>query len=367
MKPIFIVGEAFGANEIKIGRGFVGASGIELLKMLAEANVITFTSADRDYLNNYYSLGDPNQIDMIWNLHPEVYRTNVFNLHPPGNNLEALCGGKAEGIPGFPALTKGKFVRKEYQHELDRLGNEILSLDPNLIVCLGNSALWALGGRTGVSKLRGTTLISSHTITGYKLLCCFHPAAVIRQWEIRPTTIIDLAKIPLESTFPEIRRPKREIWIEPSIADIERFINDHIIGCRMLSIDIETSGSQITCVGFAPRRDLAIVIPFHDQRTKDGSYWPTKESERECWGLIRGVLEDGEIKKVLQNGLYDLAFLYRAYGIRVMGATEDSMLLHHALQPESLKALGFLGSIYINERAWKVERKGQENTIKRDA
>lgn len=51
----------------------------------------------------------------------------------------------------------------------------------------------------------------------------------------------------------------------------------------------------------------------------------------------------------------------------VRGATHDSMLLHHALQPESLKALGFLGSVYINERAWKVERKGQENTIKRDA
>lgn len=355
-----------GANEVKIGRGFVGASGIELLKMLAEAQVIILTSTDRDYLNLYYTNGDPSMIDMIWNLHPELYRTNVFQQHPPGNNLEAFCGGKAEGIAGFPALIKGKFVRKEFEFELERLGDEILSIDPNLIVCLGNSALWALAGRTGVSKLRGTTCLSTHTITGYKLLCTYHPAAVTRQWEIRPTTIIDLAKITLEAGFPEIRRPKREIWIEPSISDIERFINDHIIGCRMLSVDIETAGSQITCVGFAPRTDLAIVIPIHDERTKSRSYWENIEDERKCWALIRGVLEDQSIPKVLQNGIFDSAFLWRAYRIKTMGMREDTMLLHHALQPESLKGLGFLGSVYTNEGAWKNERKFN-SSIKRDA
>ena len=32
------------------------------------------------------------------------------------------------------------------------------------------------------------------------------------------------------------------------------------------------------------------------------------------------------------------------------------MLLHHALQPESLKALGFLGSLYTDEGPWKQMR-----------
>jgi len=40
------------------------------------------------------------------------------------------------------------------------------------------------------------------------------------------------------------------------------------------------------------------------------------------------------------------------------------MLLHHALQPESLKGLGFLGSIYTDESNWKLMRKS--TTIKRD-
>jgi hypothetical protein len=77
------------------------------------------------------------------------------------------------------------------------------------------------------------------------------------------------------------------------------------------------------------------------------------------------VLESPTPRKLFQNGLYDIAFLWRAYGIKVMGAEHDTMLLHHALQPESLKGLGFLGSIYSDEGAWKQMRE-KVTTIKAD-
>jgi hypothetical protein len=63
--------------------------------------------------------------------------------------------------------------------------------------------------------------------------------------------------------------------------------------------------------------------------------------------------------------MYDVTFLWRSYGIGVRGCREDSMLLHHALQPESLKGLGYLGSVYCDEGAWKHMRTKVE-TIKRD-
>ena len=81
--------------------------------------------------------------------------------------------------------------------------------------------------------------------------------------------------------------------------------------------------------------------------------------------ITRNILGDIKIKKAFQNGLYDISFLWRAYGIRVMGAEHDTMLLHHALQPESLKGLGFLGSIYTDHGAWKQMR-GKVATIKGD-
>ncbi len=363
--PLFLLGEAQGESEARIGAGFVGSSGIELLRMLNESGCLVLTSADYEYLSKFYNSGDPLFIDMIWRLHPEVHRSNVFQLHPQGNRIESLCGGKVGALPGYPALVKGKYIRKEFAPQLDRLADELIRINPNLVVCLGNSALWALCGSTGISKLRGTTAVSTHTASGFKCLGTYHPAAVLRQWENRPVTIADLIKARREAEYPEIRRAEREIWIEPSIADIERFINEYVRGCRVLSVDIETSGNRITCIGFAPSSSVALVIPFDDQRAKGRNYWPTNTDEQRCWGVIRTVLEDPAIKKLFQNGLYDIAFLWRAYGIKVFGAEHDTMLLHHALQPESLKGLGFLGSVYANESAWKSERKGTE-TIKRD-
>lgn len=366
MTPIVLVGEALGAEEHRIGQGFVGPSGVELLRQLHEAKILELTDADRKRINRYYDRGDTRAIADIWSDHSAtIHRTNVFNLHPTGNKLDSLCGSKANGIDGFPSLGKSMYVNASYECELERLGDELLNHNPNVIVCLGNTALWALTGKTGVAKLRGTTLLSTHTATGFKLLPTYHPAAVLRQWEVRPTTIMDLIKAKRESAYAEIRRPNCEIWIEPSLDDIERFVNQHIIGCDLLSTDIETAGTRVTCIGFAPRADLAIVIPFDDPRQPSRSYWPTKDDERRCWEIIRGVLEDGAILKLFQNGVYDLNFLYRSYGIRTRGAAEDTMLLHHARQPESLKGLGYLGSIYTDHGSWKHMRKKHE-TVKRE-
>lgn len=366
MSLVFL-GEAYGENEARISRSFVGAAGVELLRMSAEAGLLTLTSADREYINKFWSEGKPELLDCVWNLHPEVHRTNVFNQRPPGNKLDWFCGPKATALADFPALVKGKYVRGEFAHELERLADELCDLNPNLVVCLGNCALWAMAGTTGISKLRGTTLLSTKTATGFKLLPTYHPAAVLRQWELRPIAVMDLAKAKREAEFPEVRRPKREIWIEPSIEDMETFRDLYISKCSILSVDIETAGSQITCIGFAPAAGIALVVPFLDTSRGNRNYWHDRGDEERAWRIVRDILQS-PIKKVFQNGLYDIAFLYRSCGIRVLGAEHDTMLLHHALQPESQKALDFLGSIYANEGAWKAEHKSKykRKSLKRD-
>jgi uracil-DNA glycosylase len=374
-KPLFLLGEARGEYEHRISSSFVGPSGIELLRMLHDAAIIELSTSDRSFISDYYRRGDPRSVESIWKLHPELYRTNVFAIHPPGNKLEWFCGPKADGVESYPPLisskgnAEGRYVRREFEPELDRLAEEILAVDPNLIVCLGNTALWALAGRTGVGKLRGTTMLSTHLVTGYKLLPTYHPSAVLREWSQRPTTIIDLMKAKREAAFPDIRRPACEIWIEPTLEDIDEFITRYIrTGCDLLSVDIETSGSRVTCIGFAPTPELAIVIPFDDSRAADGNYWPDRASEAMAWRLIRGVLCDGSIPKLFHNGLYDITFLARAYGILCRGCREDTMLLQHSLQPESLKGLGYLGSLYTDHGAWKVDHKDRQRskTIGRD-
>lgn len=366
-KPILLLGEAWGAHEHKLGYGFVGASGVELLRLLDEATIIELTAEDRSFISKFYNLGDPACIDAVWRLHPEVHRANVFPFHPLANDIRSLCGPKNEGVRGFPALVQSKFLRREFIPYLEALADEILAVDPNLVIALGNTPLWALCGTTGISKVRGSTRLSTHTAIGYKVLPTYHPAAVLRQWELRPITVMDLVKAKREAEFPEVRRPACEIWIEPTLEDIERFYNEHIANSTTpLSVDIETSGNRITCIGFAPSPGIAIVIPFDDTRRKGRNYWKTMQDERACWNLVRRILVDVRLHKIFQNGLYDIAFLWRSVGIPVFGATEDTMLAQHALQPEALKGLGFLGSIYTDHGAWKVEHKNSQ-TIKADA
>lgn len=367
-KPIILLGEARGANEDKINSSFVGASGIELLKMLNDAQVIELTAEDASFIKRYYDTGDPLCIDAIWQMHPEVYRTNVFNFHPLANDMSSLYGDKKEAIRGYPVHKGGKrkkqgLIRQEFIPELERLADEVCKVDPNLIIAFGNTPLWALCGATGISKLRGTTLLSTHTVTGYKVLPTYHPAAVLQQWEMRPATILDLMKAKREAAFPEIRRMRREIWIEPTINDLDEFYEKHIVGCKCLSVDIENPGGPISEIGLG-HETAAIVIPFYDSRKKDKSYWRTKGDEVYAVTFVKKVMEDRSIKKVMQNGLHDVSVIWRYWGIRTYGFTEDTMLLHHALQPESLKGLGFLGSIYTDEGAWKQMRKF--TSLKRD-
>lgn len=364
MTKLVILGEAQGGEEAKIRSSFVGPSGIELLHQLDESQILTLTGEDQDYLRRYYDRRDPHLVDAVWRLHEEeIFRTNVLQLHPHGNKLETVCGPRSAGIVGYPALIKSGYLDAGHEPELERLADELLTHNPNLVICLGNTPLWALAGKTGVAKLRGTTLLSTHTVTGFKILPTYHPAAVLRQWELRPTTIMDLMKAKREMEYAEIRRPNCEIWIEPDLEDITRFMDTFVRDCGLLSIDIETSGTRVTCIGFAPRSDLAIVIPFDDWRKPKGNYWPTPQHERQCWEIIRGVLEDASIPKLFQNGVYDIGFLMRSYGVLVKGAKEDTMLCHHARQPESLKGLGYLGSIYTDHGSWKSMR---TETVKRD-
>ena len=46
------------------------------------------------------------------------------------------------------------------------------------------------------------------------------------------------------------------------------------------------------------------------------------------------------------------------------GLADDTMLMHHAMQPEMEKGLAFLGSVYTDEASWKFRRKNQ--TIKQE-
>lgn len=337
MTNVVICGEAWGADEARERTAYVGYSGWLLTQMLEEAGI----------------------------RRADCFLTNVFNFQPEGNNIETLCGGKADGISGYPALTKSKYVRAEFEPELERLRDELLEHNPNVIIATGNVPLWALTGNVAISKRRGTTLYSTKVVSGFKVLPVYHPAAIGRQWDLRAVTVLDLQKAERESHFPEIIRPRREVWIEPELEDLERFYELYIRDCDQLCADIETVGTQISCIGFAPSPTVALVVPFIDHRRARGSYWPNKQAELAAWRFVIRML-DLPCGKTFQNGVYDIAFLWRSYRIQVRNPSHDTMLLSHALQPEAPKGLAFLGSVFTNESSWKLSGPRYNKTLKKE-
>lgn len=328
---IMIVGEAWGEQEAEVGKPFVGPSGQVLKSMLRHA-------------------GLP---------YDDCYTTNVFNFRPVANRLESLASTKANAIVGWPQLGAKLWIAAKYQSEVERLWDEVQTVRPNLIIALGATPLWALCKQIGIKKFRGTPTL---TFDGaFKVLPTYHPSAVMRQWKLRPIVIADLEKARAESLFPQLRRPRRFIYLEPSIADIAWFYEKYIAEASVVSADIETKQNTITEIGFAPQPDRAIVIPFYNHST-NGNYWQTKREEFEAWQWVRKICEK---PLVGQNFSYDLQYLWTKNRIEVPEIADDTMILHHAMYPEMEKSLGFLGSIYTTEPSWKFMRADNE-TLKQE-
>lgn len=324
---IMIVGEAWGEQEAEAGKAFVGPSGGVLKSMLRMAGIAF----------------------------DQCYVTNVFNFRPAQNRLESLAAPKSEALENMPQLGQKLWISRRYQPELDRLWDEINMVNPNVIIALGATPLWALTRQTGIKKYRGTPMLAFDG--KHKIFPTYHPAAIIRQWKLRPIAIADLEKARVESEFPQLRRPRRYVYIEPSIDDIAWFYEKYIQPAEVVSADIETRQGTITEIGFAPCWDRALVIPFY-RRSLNTNYWSSISEELATWRWVERICREKSLCG--QNFSYDLQYLWSKNHIATPEVSDDTMILHHAMYPEMEKSLGFLGSIYTNEPSWKFMRKDNE-------
>ncbi len=383
-KPrLLIVGEAWGAKEEMFKHALVDPTGAELARMLQSVGFI------QQKLRAY-----PSELDMIrlWqslreNNTPEIYVTNVFQTRPPNNEVDFFFDKNGDRTK--PVYNRNKFVKLEYSHFLDELYSLCQTLKPNLILALGNTATWALLNKTNIAKIRGTVELSRNL--NIKVLPTYHPAAVLRDWSLRTIVLSDLQKALREVQFPEIKRIERFITChdhnEPD-PEKARLTLDEIKAwtardADYYAIDIESGyalytkaelnrmtqgmryilSSQISMIGFARSPSDALVIPFMTRNELDLNYWKTVKEEKEAWKVAMRLLASPQVK-IFQNGMYDIG-RFLSLGIRVNNAQEDTMLRHHALYPELLKSLGFLGSIYSNEMSWKTMYDVSE-TLKKD-
>lgn len=381
---IVLLGEAWGRGEDEVRQPFSHESGKELWLMLGEAWPDIDPGEHQRLVDLHrWGLGWIRQRGG-WMQSAGVGMTNVLNFRPPNNKIPDICSSRKElpaDYPPLPALRKGLYLQPQYLPELERLEAELLSCSPNLVVAMGNTACWALLRATNISQIRGTTTAGSLGKWEGKVLPTYHPASLLYEgvWKWRVIIVSDLIKALREAQSSDISRPARQILISPTMEEVRAWHHQTMTAPPpLLSCDTETSLGMIDTIGFSSRADSGFVCQVGPHRVRRGAgyetIWPQRNGQKRAsywdfeeevlfWTLVREVLES-PVPKVGQNFLYDLQYLLRM-GISPRACLEDTMLLHHALFPEMQKGLGFLGSIYSNEPAWKLMHR-QADSEKRD-
>lgn len=320
---IVIVGEAGGYHEAESGRPFVGEAGRLLTTLMHKAGIIR----------------------------ESCYITNVIKERPPNNK-----------IAHFIDLSKTKpVISSEGEYYLNLLERELSTLNPNVIVACGNTALWALTGKKGIKKWRGS-VISDHV--GRKVIPIIHPAACLYakdqgsdeggEYLNRYYILFDLQRILRHSAYPDLPLDDREYIIRPTFADCVDYL-DSATHTDFIAFDIEIMGGQknkeVSCISFSFDKKHAISIPFIDR----GRDYFTLPQEAAIWQRIAKVLE-GPHQKLGQNVVFDATFLFRKYGIRCSNL-HDTMIAQGILYPDFPKGLGFITSQYTDIPYYKDEGK----------
>lgn len=347
-RTLLILGEAPGEEEIKESRPFVGSSGKLLDDLLQLAG-----------------------------LHrAQFHITNVFSQRPPANDLKAWTLTKTElRKAGYSEAGRLPQIQKRYLHperepEVVRLKAELLRIAPDFIIAVGGTALWALTGDSRITTHRGAFFTAggfdpaSIVPIPCTALATFHPAAVMREWSMRPIVWADLKKVAQWLAGTLVPPISRRIYINPTEAELAYVYNSFRqgLGTELLGLDIETSPAANQLTTFAiGTPEVCICIPVWNAQTLPqlSHCYADAPSEAARWNWIRKFCSLPN-PKVMQNGLYDMQYLLDAFDIRPVNVLHDTAILQHALQPELPKDLGTLGSLYLNEPGWKFMRTAKD-------
>ena len=301
--------------------------------------------------------------------------THTIQLKPHRNDTQYFfhkrkeykaLGKESEWRSSLP-LKKEGYLKQKFEDEIIRLHKEIEEVQPTVIIPMGSLSLWALTGLDKIGTYRGatfTTSLRNSNVSTYKIVPTYSPVSVLKNFKYRPHFVADLQKAQRESLSTQLQHTDRDVWIEPTLTDLDEFEKKFISEANHdnpLAFDIETAEGSIVCIGFAPNPTTAMVVPFRDENKELNNYWSAHD-EVAAWHWVKKILENEKIVKVAQNQLYDVSWLAYKMNIHVKGIIHDTMHAQHSLQPEQEKGLAFLGSIYTNESAWKTLAKFSKST-----
>ena len=329
---VLIVGDLPTEQDFLKGEPFIGGGGYELNKILNEAG--TFRE--------------------------HVGMTLVLQDRVKGNSIETVIATKKKDITASHTLYRGKYVQQCVIDGVEALERHIRKVKPNVVVPVGNLALWALTGEWGVNSWR-SSVMESTLVPGVKVIPTLPPSRIMVQWSTRPLVVHDFKRAVREAAFAEVKRADYKFVIRPdystAVATLTNLLNmaeeADLAGQKLeLGGDIETRAGHIACIAFAWSPTEAICIQLMCQHDPAG-YW-TLEEETVLVGLMVEIMRVSTI--IGQNWNYDAQYIYR-YWHFLCPSVIDTMIQQHSCFSNLDKNLAFLSSMYCDDHLyWKDDR-----------
>lgn len=213
----------------------------------------------------------------------------------------------------------------------------------DIALTLGPYAMFCLTGETALDTYRGTH-IDSPFVEGLQVVPTYAPEIFSRfSWHERPVVVSAMRK-----ACQRYEDRERAIYIPETPADLYWFSTQFIH--NEFAFDVETNvQGRITEFSLAPDSTKCLYVQLEDRAKQ--SIW-SEQDELDIWLWLHWLSIRPDLSWGFHNAVYDLTYL-DAYGIRPRGHIFDTMLRHHAWQPELEKSLGFLASMHVPTRAWK--------------
>ena len=292
--------------------------------------------------------------------------------------VTALIRGQIQGqnfdpqvAPSIKARTSdhqplhNKFVKKGLFPYVEALERDIDLVKPKVILALGNGPLFCLTGKWGIKAWR-SSIIDYVSPGGHscKLIPCYPPSFIQSVWKERNTTVFDIKKAWSHATSDApLDPPKFNFLIEPSFSSAARILDELLARVlkapTKLSVDIETRGGHIACIGLAWSDLDAICIPLMRavyELTEAVHYW-REEEEAFLMHKLYKLLTHPNCQVIGQNFIYDAQYFWRHLHY-VPNFCRDTMLAQHSMFSNMPKGLDVLSSLHCAYHLyWKDESK----------
>jgi len=282
-------------------------------------------------------------------------------------------------IPYYTSVIKDyiRFVGNtaSYTDEFLRCKNELIkdlqTCEGRVIVALGAIATYALTGKIGVLKWRGSPLTNPE-LPGKIIVPTIHPAATLRAIKSTESSsdpytgsimeyciILDMIKAMRYARHADVSPiPNRTLLVASTAQDAIRYI-DQCMDEPIIGFDIETSRSskQLICFAIARKPDEAMCIPLLSK----GRSRFTVEEELQLFRKFAALMESPNVIKCGHAiSSFDSPFMIKRYGI-IPYPIHDTMVAMRLLMPDLPASLAFITSVYTDEPFYKDE--GKETNI----